>query len=210
VQTSREYFDDALRADRKLADVNTHRVPEVHESTLSLLPTRPQFVPDACVGPQAARQLAAQQKKAIEARKQGRFSFCFDRTHMQGVRHGRSCECYLCAFEHEFLRGREGESLLADITGQDLTLLTAFASRFRTGDFLSEHDDAQDPARRIAFVFQFTKAWRSAASTSCLSTSHAPGQYRSQMCVYNIHTIFIYETKNHPSPKKYMATFMED
>lgn len=136
VQTSREYFDDEIEVDRQFADVNVHRLPS------------------------ARTMLADQQAKAIQAGQDGRFSFCFDRTHMQQVEHMAGCECYMCAFEQEALRGESFRQLLQDVTGVDLSLLSTFASRYNPGDFLSEHDDAQDASRQVAFVFQLSKDWR--------------------------------------------------
>ncbi len=50
---------------------------------------------------------------------------------------------------------------LKSVTGsQDGVRVDAHAARFSSGHFLNRHNDSEDPARRIAYVFNFTPEWR--------------------------------------------------
>ena len=67
---------------------------------------------------------------------------------------------FLRAFARD-LDSRRWTEWMGVFTGHTLTpgKMTLFASRYRPGDFLSEHDDAQG-ARRIAWTLHLTPQWR--------------------------------------------------
>ncbi|MBX9765766.1 MAG: 2OG-Fe(II) oxygenase [Bdellovibrionales bacterium] len=61
----------------------------------------------------------------------------------------------------EDLDSREWTAWMQKVSGHRLTpgMATLFASRYRPGDFLSEHDDAMG-ARRLAWTLHLTSNWR--------------------------------------------------
>jgi hypothetical protein len=73
-------------------------------------------------------------------------------------------ETGLTNFVQEFCRDLDSKkwtSWMAELSQNNLTsgAATLFASRYRPGDFLSEHDDAMG-ARRVAWTLHLTPTWR--------------------------------------------------
>lgn len=114
---------------------------------------------------EANKMLAAQYKqKARTARndniKYNRYivSFAFDRTHTDEVYHDPSCPCRLCFLEKKIWTSPAMRSFLLAVTGKVYDLESMFASRYRAGDFLSQHTDKQGN-KALAFVWHLTQQW---------------------------------------------------
>jgi len=85
----------------------------------------------------------------------GRFCYSFDRTTGD---HGKNCPCVECHFR-KFLNSDTTINFLSNIT--DLNIKETgevFASRYRTGQFLSPHHDQNKG--QIGFVYNITKNWK--------------------------------------------------
>ena len=85
----------------------------------------------------------------------GRFCYSFDRTLHD---HNKNCPCKECSFR-KFLNSKNTIGLLSHITGMDIKETgEVFASRYKTGQFLSPHHDQKKG--QIGFVYNITKNWK--------------------------------------------------
>lgn len=104
--------------------------------------------------PQNAEQLLKNSQAAHKAFLEGKFSYNFDRS----MPHVDGCECIECQFKG-WLRSEEVMGWVSQLTGEELSGTgELFASRYRSGQFLSPHHDLNKG--KIGFVFNITKNWR--------------------------------------------------
>jgi hypothetical protein len=88
---------------------------------------------------------------ARQALARGEFSYAFQRCEY----HGDGCPM-CCAMD--FLRSEEVRALLSAVTGQELSgVVSIFASRYASGDFLTTHLDTG--RGKLAFVLNLTQDW---------------------------------------------------
>lgn len=73
---------------------------------------------------------------------------------------GAAAEGLLADFA-TFVSGPEAQGLLGSIIERDVRYVEVFGSRYRSGDFLTLHNDRQDGAERLAaYVLGLTPEWR--------------------------------------------------
>ena len=84
----------------------------------------------------------------------GFFTYKFKRT----TPHVAGCNCFLCKFTEESLKGHIEHFIAEKMAVPSLVLGEHFISAYESGDFLSRHADKQKGG--CAFVLNFTRDWR--------------------------------------------------
>lgn len=61
----------------------------------------------------------------------------------------------------EFIASEYFRDFVRTVSGvQEISGINAQATRYVSGQFLTRHDDAEDPVRKVAYVLGLTRAWR--------------------------------------------------
>lgn len=105
--------------------------------------------------PENLQKIEDLQRGANQSFVKGSFCYSFDRTTGD---HSEGCGCKECGFR-KFLGSEETVKFLSLITGMNIEETgEVFASRYRSGQFLSPHHDQKKG--QVGFVYNITKNWK--------------------------------------------------